>query len=103
MQHIVVTLGQRQVPSRRFPGFHQLIGIHHEGLAIGRQPRPGTVAHEQGAAQLAFEFLHPRGDRGLGDMEFLGGGCEAAVADDFQEGTGEVDVHGVAGWGSAAL
>ena len=103
VQHVVVTLGQRQVPARGFPGLHQLIGIDHEGFAIGRQAGAGAVAHEQRAAQLAFEFLHPRGDRGLGDVKFFGRRGQAAVADDFQKGAGEVDVHGQAGAGGARI
>src|SRR5690606_10757984 len=65
-------------------------------LAIGGQPRPGAVAHEEPAIQLLLQVLHPRGDGGLGDMQAVGGGNEAAGADDLQEGTRQVDIHGLA-------
>ncbi|MNV49975.1 hypothetical protein D3C71_1419550 [compost metagenome] len=103
VQHIAITFGQRQITPRGFPGLHQLIGVHHERFAIGRQAGAGTIAHEQGAAQLALEFLYPCGDRGLGDMELLGSRGQAAMANDFEEGAGEVDVHGVAGGVSARI
>ncbi|MNJ73907.1 hypothetical protein D3C77_707660 [compost metagenome] len=74
-----------------------MIGVDHKSLAIGRQFRPGAVAHEQRAAQLAFEFLHPGGDRRLRDEQLLRGSGETAVTDDFQKGASEIDVHGRAG------
>jgi hypothetical protein len=80
-----------------------LIGVYHERFAVGRQAGAGSIAHEQGAAQLAFEFLHPRGDRGLGDVELLGGRRKTAVTDDFQESAGEIDVHGAADVGGAVI
>ena len=94
VQNVVITLGQRQVAARGFPGLHQLIGVDHERFAIGRQLRPGAIAHEQRTAQLAFEFLHPRGDGGLRDEQLLRSGGETAVTDDFEESASEVDVHG---------
>jgi hypothetical protein len=36
-------------------------------------------------------------------MELLRGGSQAAMADDFEEGAGEVDVHGAAGVGSPGI
>jgi hypothetical protein len=103
VQHIAVAFRQGQVPARRFPGFDQLIGVHHKGLAIGRQARAGAVAHKQRATELAFKFLHACGDRGLGDMKLLGRRGEAAVADDFQKGAGEINVHGAADGEGAAI
>ncbi|MNN32136.1 hypothetical protein D3C81_1458490 [compost metagenome] len=97
VQHIVITLGQRQVPSRGFPGFHQLVGVDHEGFTVRRQACAGAIAHEQGTAQMAFKLLHAGGDCGLSDMQFFCCRRQAAVADDFQKGAGEVDVHGLAG------
>ncbi|MNT87388.1 hypothetical protein D3C72_2277970 [compost metagenome] len=53
---------------------------------------------------MLLQVLHPRGDGGLGDVQALGGGDEAAAADDLQEGTRQVDIHGLAqglkGWPS---
>ena len=80
-----------------------MIGIYHESFAVGREAGTGAVAHKQGTAQLAFEFLYPCGDRGLGDVELLGRCGKAAVADDFQKGAGEIDVHGMADGGSARI
>ena len=37
--------------------------------------------------------MHAGGHGGLGDVKFFGGCREAAAADDFEEGTGQVEVH----------
>ena len=72
--------------------FH--IPVLQQPLAGWGQLDTTTVAVEQPAAELAFQALDPRGDGGLGDMEFFRGGGEAATTDDFQESAGEIDVHG---------
>ena len=93
MQHVAVAIRQRQIAPRGFPGLQQLVGIHHKRLAIGGQARAGAVAYKQGTAQLAFQVFHAGGDGGLGDVQFLGGGGEAAAAGDFEEGACQFDVH----------
>ncbi|MGF6487938.1 hypothetical protein ABH904_001711 [Pseudomonas frederiksbergensis] len=80
-----------------------MIGINHKGLTVRRQARPGAVAHEQRAAELTFELLHAGGDRGLGDVQLFSRRGQTAVADDFQKGAGEVDVHGQADVGGAGI
>ncbi len=97
MQHVVETVRQWQIAASGFPSLHQLVGVDHESLAIGGQSGASTIAHKQRGIELAFEFLHPGGDRGLGHMQFLGGGHQAAVASDFEKGAGEVDIHGASG------
>lgn len=103
VQDVAIALGQWQVPAGRFPGLHELVGVDHERLAVAGQARAGTVAYEQRAAELAFELLDPGGDRRLGHVQLFGGRSEAAVADDFQEGAGEVDVHVQADAGEAGI
>ena len=80
-----------------------MIGVNHKGLAVRRQARAGAIAHEQRAAQLTFELLHPGSDRGLGDVQLFSRRGQAAVADNFQKGAGEVDVHGQADVGGAGI
>ncbi|MNJ59551.1 hypothetical protein D3C77_552420 [compost metagenome] len=65
VQHLLAAFGQRQVAARRFPGLHQLVGITDECLAVAGQAGAVAAAHEQLAAQLLLQALHPRGDRGL--------------------------------------
>jgi hypothetical protein len=101
VQYIAVTLRQRQVPPCGLPGFHQLIGIYHESFAVGREAGTGAVAHEQGTAQLAFEFLYPCGDRGWVTWSF--GRCGRLPWRTISKGAGEIDVHGMADGGSARI
>ena len=102
MQHVAIAVGQWQVASGGFPGLYQLVGVDHEGLAVRRQARAGTVAYKQGAAQLAFQIFDPGGDGGLGDVQFLGGCGQAAAAGDFEKGACQFDVHESPGfeWGT---
>ncbi|MNP05224.1 hypothetical protein D3C76_971700 [compost metagenome] len=102
VQHLVTTLRQRQVAARGFPGLHQLVGIHHESFAVGRQAGATAAADEQLARQLLLQLLHPRGDRRLGHVQTFGGGDQAATADDFKESAGQLDIHGGCRMGKVA-
>ena len=93
MQHLVQAFGARQIPSCGFPGLQQLIGVDHEGFPVAGQSGACAVANEQCHAEQAFEFLHPGRDGCLGDMKFLGGTREAAAANNFEKGPGQVEVH----------
>ena len=93
MQQLVQPFGPWQVAAGGLPGLQQLVGVHHEGLAFGCELGPRAVADKQGHAQQAFQLVNPGSDSRLGDMEFFRRAHQAAVADDFKEGTGQVEVH----------
>jgi hypothetical protein len=75
------------------PDLHQRQRVADEEFARRRQRCAGPVTHEQLAAKLLLERLDPGTDRGLRDVQAVGGLHEAAARDDFEEGAGQVDVH----------
>ncbi len=94
-QQVAIALRQRQIAPRRFPGLHQLCRVGDEPLAIGCQFRACPIAHEKPAVELLLQVAYARGDGGLGDVQAIGGGDEAAAADDLEKGAGEIDIHAV--------
>jgi hypothetical protein len=64
-------------------------------LAEGRQLDAAATLGEQRLAELLLEAAHVAADRGLGEVQRLGGAVVAAVADDREEraDVGEVEVH----------
>ena len=52
------------------------------------------AAHKDGIAQLRFNLAHGLGERGLGDAQRLGGGSEAALANDGEDHAGMAGIHG---------
>ena len=67
--------------------------VAQELLAGGRERGAGLVAHEKLAAELRLEGLHAHADRGLRDVQALGGAHEVSAVDDLEEGARERDVH----------
>ena len=93
MQQLMQAFGARQIAPCGFPGVQQLVGVHHKGLAFGGEFCAGAVAGKQGDAEQAFELVYPCGHGRLGNVQLFGRAHQAAVADNFKESTGQVEVH----------
>ena len=95
------TNGPPPAPPRLQPGERAVVGGQHVAelgrgaLAVGRQLDAAAAAGEQRLAELVLEPADVAADRGLGEVQRLGGAVVAAEADDREEGAqvGGVEVH----------
>ncbi len=85
---------QRDFLLGAFPGLHAVLRVALQAQARSCQLDTAAFTRKQYAIEALFQPLDARANRGLSDVQALGGVLKAASRGDFEEGAHRFNVHG---------